>query len=192
MLTPDYASPEQVRGDAITVTSDVYSLAAVLYELLTGAKPHRIGECTPQAIERAICEEEVVRPSQAAPKNLERRLRGDLDTILLRALQKEPDRRYPTVEQFSEDLRRHLANQPVKARPDTVRYRVGKFVRRRRGAVLAIAAIIVSLAAGVVVSMREARTANQNLLQVRRLANTFVFDVHDAVRDLPGRFAPAS
>ena len=90
MLTPDYASPEQIRGDGITVASDVYSLAAVLYELLTGAKPHRIGECTPQAIERAICDEEIVRPSKAADEELERRLRGDLDTILLRALQKEP------------------------------------------------------------------------------------------------------
>ena len=186
MLTPDYASPEQIIGDPITVASDVYSLAAVLYELLSGAKPHRIEKCTPQAIERVICEQDVVRPSLAAGGAVARRLRGDLDNILLRALQKDPQRRYSSVEQFSEDLRRHLSHQPVLARPDTLAYRLLKFTRRRRGAVVAGAAIILSLAGGIVVALREARTANQNLLQVRRLANTFVFDVHDAVRDLPG------
>jgi len=186
MLTPDYASPEQILGDPITVASDVYSLAAVLYELLTGTKPHRIEKCTPQAIERVICEQDVVRPSLAAGGAVARRLRGDLDNILLRALQKDPQRRYPSVEQFSEDLRRHLSHQPVMARPDTLTYRLRKFTRRRRGAVAAGAAIILSLTGGIVVALREARTANQNLLQVRRLANTFVFDVHDAVRDLPG------
>jgi hypothetical protein len=122
----------------------------------------------------------------AASGAVARRLRGDLDNILLRALQKDPKRRYPSAEQFSGDLRRHLSHQPVTARPDTWGYRLAKFTRRRRGAVAAAAAIILSLAGGIVVALREARTANQNLLQVRRLANTFVFDVHDAVRDLPG------
>ena len=187
LLTPDYASPEQIRGDPITVASDVYSLAAVLYELLTGAKPHRMEQYTPQAIERAICEQEVLRPSLAAKtKPLARRLSGDLDNILLRALQKDPARRYASAEQFSEDLRRHLAHQPVLARPDTMLYRLVKFAQRRRGAVMAGAAVLLSLAAGVIVSTREARVARENLRQVRRLANAFVFDVHDAVRDLPG------
>lgn len=187
LLTPDYASPEQIRGDPITVASDIYSLAAVLYELLTGAKPHRIEQYTPQAIERAICEQEVRRPSlAAATRLLARRLSGDLDNVLLRALQKDPPRRYASAEQFSEDLRRHLSHEPVQARPDTVVYRLVKFARRRRGAVAAGAAVLLSLTGGVVVSVREARTANENLRQVRRLANAFVFDVHDAVRDLPG------
>src|ERR1051326_1416409 len=186
MLTPDYASPEQVRGEPITIASDIYSLAAVLYELLTGVRPHRLEKRTPQAMERAICEEDVIRPSLAANKELARRLNGDLDNILLLAMQKDPQRRYATVEQFAEDIRRHLAYEPVRARPDTLRYRVVKFARRRRGAVTAATLIVACLLAGIVVSWREASIARTNLLDARRLANDFVFDVHDAVRDLPG------
>jgi eukaryotic-like serine/threonine-protein kinase len=187
MLTPDYASPEQISGDAITITSDIYSLAAVLYELLTGAKPHRIENATPRAIERAICEQDVIRPSVVVEsKSLARQIKGDLDTILLRALEKDPNRRYACVGQFSDDIRRYLAHQPVKARPNTLRYRILKFVRRRYKAVAAIGLVAASLAAGVFVSAREAHTARENLAQVRRLANTFVFDAHDAIRDLPG------
>ena len=107
-MTPDYASPEQVRGDPITIASDIYSLAAVLYELLTGFKPHRIDKFTPQAVERAICEHDVIRPSLVPDKALARKLAGDLDNILLYALQKDPMRRYASVEQFSEDMRRYL------------------------------------------------------------------------------------
>ena len=187
ILTPAYASPEQVRGDPVTVASDIYSLAAALYELLTGARAHRIDKRTPQAIEYAVCEQDVIRPSLAVEnKALARRLSGDLDNILLRALDKDPRRRYASVDQFAEDIRRHLTFQPVKARPDTVRYRLVKFARRRRGTVAAVAAVIVTLASGVVMSMREARIARGNLAQVRHLADAFVFNVHDAVRDLPG------
>ena len=186
MLTPDYASPEQVRGEPITIASDIYSLAAVLYELLTGIRPHRLEKRTPQAMERAICEEDVIRPSLAANKETARRLEGDLDNILLLAMQKEPQRRYGTVEHFADDIRRHLSHQPVRARPDTLRYRVVKFARRRRGAVTAATLIVACLLAGIVVSWREASIARANLLEARRLANVFVFDVHDAVRDLPG------
>src|SRR5262249_52622542 len=124
MLTPDYASPEQIRGDPVTIASDIYSLAVVLHELLTGVKPHRFERYTPQAIGQAICEQDVVRPSLAANKSVTRRLRGDLDNILMHALQKEPQRRYESVDQLSDDLRRHLSHQPVRARPDTVGYRL--------------------------------------------------------------------
>ena len=186
MLTPDYASPEQIQGEQITVTSDVYSLAAVLYELLTGVRPHRIEKYTLIEIERAICEQEVLRPSVVAPKALARRLRGDLDNIVMRALQKDPLRRYASVAELSEDLQRYLSCRPVKARPDTIAYRARKFLRRQRAPLIAVAAIVLSLSAGMIIALREARTANENLMQVRRLANTFVFDVHDAVRDLPG------
>ena len=187
ILTPAYASPEQVRGDPVTVASDIYSLAASLYELLTGVRPHRIEKQTPQAIEHAICDVPVVRPSAAVTnKALARRLSGDLDNILLHALDKDPRRRYASVEHFAEDLRRHLTNQPVTARPDTILYRMRKFASRRRGTVAAAAAVLATLTAGIVVSLREARIARQNLVQVRRLANAFVFNVHDAVRDLPG------
>ncbi len=187
VLTPDYASPEQIRGDAITVTSDVYSLAAVLYELLTGVKPHKIEEYTLRGMERAICETEIPVPSVACEsRSAARALEGDLDNILLRALSKDARRRYESVDHFAEDIRRHLAHLPVKARPDSVTYRLGKFVRRRQGLVAAAAAVLLTLSAGVVVSFRSARQANENLRLVRQLSNTFVFDVYDAVRDLPG------
>jgi eukaryotic-like serine/threonine-protein kinase len=186
-LTPDYASPEQIRGDGITVASDVYSAAAVLYELLTGTKPHRIENYTVQGIEQAICETEVVRPSAAAlDRATGRQMEGDLDVILLRALQKDPNRRYATVEEFADDIRRHLNHEPVRARPDSLAYRTRKFLRRRRGLVTAAAAIVLAVSAGVISTMRSARIANENLRLVRQLSNTFVFDVYDAVRELPG------
>jgi serine/threonine protein kinase len=186
MLTPEYASPEQVRGDPVTTASDIYSLAAVLYELLTGYKPHRIDKLTPQAVERAICEHDVIRPSMVPDKALARRLSGDLDNILMKALQKDPQRRYASVEQLSDDIRRYLSHQPVKARPDTLTYRLRKFVRRRRSSLAAGGLVAACLIAGLVVSLREASIAKANLLEARRLANVFVFGVHDAVRDLPG------
>jgi hypothetical protein len=157
-----------------------------LYELLTGIKPHRIEKFTLREIERAICEQDILRPSSVAPKALARKLKGDIDNILLCALQKDFQRRYASVEHFSDDLRRYLSCRPVKARPDTITYRARKFVRRQRAPLAAVAAIILSLAAGMLVALREARIANHNLMQVRHLANSFVFDVHDAVKDLPG------
>lgn len=185
-LTPDYASPEQIQGAPITVASDVYSAAAVLYELLTGARPHQIESYTIRGIERGICETEIVRPSLAADRALARQLRGDLDNILLHALQKDPNRRYPSIASFADDIRRYLDYRPVHARPDTLAYRAGKFVRRRRGLVAALAAIILAVTAGLVSTARSARIANENLRLVRQLSNTFVFDVYDSVRDLPG------
>src|SRR5262249_44125790 len=103
MMTPDYASPEQILGDPITIASDVYSPGAVLSPLLSGARPHRIEQCTPLALERAICLDETIAPSAAAYNHtVAKRLRGDLDNIILRAMQKEPPRRYPSVEQMAE------------------------------------------------------------------------------------------
>lgn len=186
-LTPDYASPEQIRGDPINVASDVYSAAAVLYELLTDARPHRIDSYTLHGIERGICEKDIVRPSLATTdKSVSRQLQGDLDNILMFALQKDPERRYPSMEQFAADIRRHLNHEPVTARPDTVTYRTRKFLRRRRGFVAAAAAVVLAISAGVFSSVRSARIANENLRLVRQLSNTFVVDIYDAVRDLPG------
>ena len=143
MATPDYASPEQIVGDPVTTASDVYSLGAVLYELLTGQRPHRIERATPLAVERAICLDPIVTPSEVVRKDptLSQCLAGDLDTIILTALQKEPERRYPSAERLEEDLRRYLEHRPVTARPDSAGYRAAKFLRRHRiPAVLALAA----------------------------------------------------
>jgi len=188
MMTPDYASPEQILGDPVTIATDTYSLGAVLYELLTGHLPHRIEKCTPLALERAICLDETVVPSAAAREDqtLSRRLKGDLDNIILHAMRKDPARRYASVEDFAQDIRRHLSYLPVAARPDTLLYRARKFLRRNRMAVAGAAFAAGFLVAGVIASSYQARIAGRRFEQVRRLANTFVFDVEAAVRNLPG------
>jgi serine/threonine-protein kinase len=170
LMTPDYASPEQVRGGAITTATDVYALGAVLYELLSGRRPHQFDTWSPLEIERAICDTEAPRPSEAArkqtdaPAKLARQLEGDLDNIVLMALRKEPARRYQSVEQFSEDIRRHLTGLPVVARKDTFKYRAGKFARRHKAGVALLALLAgftIALAALAVRLVRERDRANQ-------------------------------
>ena len=186
MLTPSYASPEQIRGEAATTSSDIYSLGAVLYELLTGIRPRRFENLTPLAIQRAL-ESPIVRPSAAAgDTRLARQLAGDVDNILLRALDVEPARRYESAAQLADDLRRHLDHEPVRARPHTFGYRAGTFVRRHRGSTAAVAAVVATLMVALAVSLYEARLADARVRQIRSLASQLVFDVHDAVRDLPG------
>lgn len=158
-MTPNYASPEQVRGEPITTASDVYQLGVVLYELLVGRRPYRVEGRTPSDVERVICEEQPTRPSTAASQPADagrgdgdgarRRaaLRGDLDAIVMKALRKEPDRRYDAVEQLAEDLRRVLDGRPVSAHPDSWTYRGRKFIDRHRWGV-AVTAVIVILLAG--------------------------------------------
>ena len=178
LLTPEYAAPEQVRGDTITTATDVYQLGVLLYELLCGRRPHRFASHTLQHIERDICERDPLRPGAAigrtpdgdtvdaaaiglaratTPGRLARALEGDLDTIIMHALAKEPGRRYASVDAFAADVRRHLEGLPVAARPDSLRYRAGKFVRRNRAAVFAAAAIAVLLASLVVTTAVQNR-----------------------------------
>jgi tetratricopeptide (TPR) repeat protein/tRNA A-37 threonylcarbamoyl transferase component Bud32 len=187
-MTPDYASPEQVRGEAVTTATDIYSLGVVLYELLTGRRPYRLKTGVPHEIAQAICDEEPQRPSTE-----QKRLHSDLDNIVLMAMRKEPQRRYATAEQFAEDIRRHLDGLPVRARADTFGYRAGKFVRRHKLGVAAAALITLTLLIGVVATLWQARVARaeraraeRRFAEVRQLANSFVFEVHDAVVNLPG------
>ena len=194
LLTPEYASPEQVDGRHATTVSDVYSLGVVLYELLTGRSPYRPRSRTPLDVVEAVRTTDPERPSAAGnTEKLRKRLRGDLDTILLTALRKEPGRRYQSVEQLAADLRRHLDGLPVRARPDTLGYRSGKFVRRNRVAVAAGTLVVLAMVVGTVATAYQARQARaaqaraeRRFADVRKLANALLFDYHDAIRDLKG------
>jgi tetratricopeptide (TPR) repeat protein/tRNA A-37 threonylcarbamoyl transferase component Bud32 len=185
-LTPDYASPEQVRSEPATTVTDVYSLGAVLYELLTGSSAHVFDRYTLPEFTRVICEVESGPPSAVAPPRLQRRLRGDLDNIVLTALRKDPARRYASAEQFAEDLDRHLEGRPVHARASSWRYRAGKFIARNRAGVAAAVVVLLALLGGIAGTMWQARRAERRFREVRSLANTFLFTFHDAIRDLPG------
>ncbi len=183
-MTPEYASPEQVCREAITTTSDVYSLGVVLYELLAGERPYRLAHRNAEEMARIICEQEPIKPSAAAESRKDERgrrksgkakrlssliphpssflassLRGDLDNIVLKALSKPAERRYASVEQFADDIRRHLAGKPVLARPDTLGYRTGKFIRRHRAGVAAAVMLVVILLAGVIATTWQAGIA---------------------------------
>jgi eukaryotic-like serine/threonine-protein kinase len=225
LMTPEYASPEQVRGETVTTATDVYSLGVLLYELLTGRRPYDLPSRSPDDIQRVICHSLPARPSTAVTATatvrmarpgtgsngsdgqavastrprlpdadrLRRRLAGDLDTIVLKALAKEPSRRYASVDQFSEDIRRHLTGLPVTARKDTIRYRTAKFIRRNRAAVAAASLVVIALVAGLIgtawqaqIASRERSRAEQRFDDVRELANASLFQLHDAIRDLPG------
>ncbi len=179
-MTPAYASPEQVSGERVTTLSDVYTLGILLYELLAGRRPYELNLGSPAEIARVVCEQMpgppsvAVRSSLAGPaaeavaarrgttvERLARGLEGDLDTIVLKALAKEPGRRYASAAQLAEDLRRHLSARPVLARPDTLRYRMGKFVRRHRTGVIAAALAFVFLVGGVSATIWQARRATR-------------------------------
>jgi serine/threonine-protein kinase len=172
-LTPEYASPEQVRGEPVTVASDVYSLGVMLYSLLCGRRPYRILGRDEREVERAVLEGSVNAPSVAStqqadaaadrstsPDKLGRRLRGDLDMIVLTALRKEPERRYQGVEALAADLRRHLEGLPVQAQPDRWSYRTAKFLRRHSVGVAVVGGLVLLLAAFAgLMAKQSARTA---------------------------------
>jgi non-specific serine/threonine protein kinase/serine/threonine-protein kinase len=196
VLTPGFASPEQVLGKPITTSSDVYSLGVVLYLLLTGRSPYRSTLETAESAIREICDTDPVPPSAAASTSAgqsRERLGSDLDAIILRALRKEPDRRYVSVDQFSEDIRRHLDGLPVLARGDRFSYRAGKFLRRHKLEMTAAGLLAATLVGATIFSLREARIAalereraERHFANVRGLANAFMFQVHDAIKELPG------
>jgi eukaryotic-like serine/threonine-protein kinase len=210
-LTPEYASPEQVRGELISTSSDVYSLGVILYRLVSGHSPYRVTTASPSDWARAISESEPVRPStivqQANPETLgrsaesdgvfpegtllklRRRLEGDLDNIVLKALRKEPERRYASVEQFAEDIRRHLVGLPVTARQDSWSYRTGKFIQRHTAMVAAAMVVLLTLAIGMAVTLREKQIAERRFNDVRKLANSLIFEIDNSIADVPGATA---
>jgi serine/threonine protein kinase/tetratricopeptide (TPR) repeat protein len=171
-LTPNYASPEQIAGQSLTTASDIYSLGIVLYELFTGVLPYKIRGESRGALEEAILHADPVKPSQmvnnevcAANRGmtaakLTKTMRGDLDTIVLKALKKSPEDRYLTAQAFSEDIARYLGNQPVLAQPDNAIYRAGKFLRRNKVVVGAVGGIVAALTTGLGVAMWQARVAH--------------------------------
>jgi non-specific serine/threonine protein kinase/serine/threonine-protein kinase len=200
MMTPEYASPEQVRGQTITTASDVYSLGVLLYELLAGRRPYEVQADSLEAIVHAVCETDPRPPSESVTRHAGTTrpglalapaagLRGDLDTIVLKALRKEPARRYRTAHELSEDLRRHLEGLPVSARADTTFYRASKFVRRHRTVVAAGVLVAASLVGGVVATTRQARRAQQRFDEARRLIRTLIFDIQPEMAAVPGTTA---
>jgi eukaryotic-like serine/threonine-protein kinase len=220
LMTPEYASPEQLSGDAVTTATDVHALGLVLYELLTGRRAWRPAGPMPHEIARAILESEPDRPSAAvwrteaitrqgeafrltpdrigslrgdSPGKLARRLTGDLDNIVMKAIRKSPAGRYASVDQLSDDIGRHLEGLPVTARRDTVGYRCAKFVRRHAWAVAAAALVLLTLSTGLVATLVEAQIARaqrqraeQRFNDVRELASANLFELHDAIQQLSG------
>jgi tetratricopeptide (TPR) repeat protein/tRNA A-37 threonylcarbamoyl transferase component Bud32 len=183
IMTLDYASPEQVRGESVTTATDVYSLGAILYRLLTGGLPHAPAT-TAYEVQRAIVEQDPTRPSAIKPE-----LGADIDAIVRMAMRKEPERRYPSVELLSEDVRRYLASEPVLARRGSWRYRAGKFIHRHRVAAALASVSMAALAVTTGIAVRQARRAERRFGQVQRLAGSFLFDFESSIHSLPGSTA---
>lgn len=206
--TLEYMSPEQALSSGMDVDTrtDVYSLGIILYELLAGAVPRdlrriafdeflrRLRQDDPQKPSTAISTHdpatsmELARNRRTVPRTLAKEIRGDLDNIVLKAMHREPARRYRSVEQMSEDILRHLENRPVIARPDTVGYRLSRFAVRNRWGITAAMAVLLSLAAGTAVSVHQAIVARQRFDQVRKLAGRFIA-LNKEVARLPGSTA---
>ena len=190
LLTPAYCSPEQVLGEKITTRVDVYLLGLILFELLTGSQAHQLTGSSPAELQQIVSEEHTPVPSaraaQAGNTALARSLRGDLDRIVLKAIQKDPARRYQSVDEFNDDLGRYLDGRPVLARPARWTYRAGKFLRRNWIPVGVAAAAILAVIGGALAFAREARIAEDRFDLARRLSNVLLFDIHDRVQAMPG------
>ena len=195
LATPAYASPEQIRGEPVSIAADVYALGVLLYELLAGRRPYVVSGRSREELVQAVCEQTPERPSAAVsrpgaepdaariaadrgtrPDALRRALAGDLDTIVLAALRKEPALRYASVQHLRDDLRRHRDGFPVLARPASRRYRTAKFLRRNRGKVAAGALVALALAAGLAGTTWQARAASRHAERAERV-RTFLTEI---------------
>jgi non-specific serine/threonine protein kinase/serine/threonine-protein kinase len=181
-LTPEYASPEQLRSEPVTTATDVYSLGVILYELVAGRRPYHVKTAAPHELAQAICGQDAPPPTG-----------DDLDNVILKALEKQPERRYATPADLADDLDRYLNGYPVEARKPTLAYRAGRFVRRNKWGVAAAAALLLSLLAGLGGTLWQWRQANlerrqaeRRFQELRKLANSVLFEFHDAIADLPG------
>ncbi len=193
-MTPAYASPEQIRGESYTVTGDVYSLGVILFELLAGRRPYH-ATTTYLDLARAICDQVAPPLAEAVDRlapnasALRRRLHGDLETIVAKALEKDPRRRYPTVDEFAVDLRRYLEGRPVAARKPTWRYRAARLAARHRVAVPAAALALLLIVGFAGFGWWEARRSERRFNEVRGLAHAVMFELYDAIAPLPGSTA---
>ena len=177
-LTIEYASPEQILGEVISTASDIYSLGVMLFELLTGVRPHRPKDATRRALEDAILHAEPARLSDCvADRSLRRQLRGDLDTIVLRALKGKPEERYATVNAFADDIVKYLAGRPVQARPDSVWYRFGKFVGRNRlaSAIAGVLLLVMLFITVATISLARSALVDQRRLEIVKSLFSTVF-----------------
>ena len=196
-MTPEYSSPEQIRREPITTATDIYSLGVVLYRLVTGRSPYSSSSRDPYELAREVCDSQPARPSAALGRQVEppgrEKVRGDLDSIVLMALRKEPSQRYASAQAFAADVRCYLDKRPVAARPRSWRYTASRFIARNRAVSVASALLIVVLIAGILATQRQARIAaaerdraQRHFDSVRQLANSFMFELHDEIAKLPG------
>jgi non-specific serine/threonine protein kinase/serine/threonine-protein kinase len=192
-LTPAYASPEQVLGRPVTTATDVYALGVVLYELLADKHPYSTRGDGIEKVMKAVCDVDPPAPSSVSPL---RGVEDDLDTIVSKAMRKEPEHRYLSAQELSEDVRRYVEGLPVLARGDTLAYRASRFARRHWVAAATLLLLAASLVLGLVATLWQWRRAEANrvraeerLADVRALANSFLFEFHDAIVNLPGSTA---
>ena len=206
VMTLRYAAPEQVADGDISTATDVYALGVILHELLTGLSPYRAVREQKIFTDSALLNAEPALPSAlrlssdaaserkaSSPAHLAKQISGDLDAILLKAMRRNPLERYTSIDQFEDDIRRHLDSRPVKARAGTWRYLAGRFVVRNKLPIATVAGVLVTMAVGLAMveqqrrmAVAEKARAEKHFASVRKLANSFMFDVHEEIKSLPG------
>ena len=194
-LTPDYASPEQILGEPLTIATDVYSLGVVLYELCAGVRPYKLNRGSRRAMEDAIVQVDPPRPSEVGEVHWRKQLRGDIDTIVLCSLKKDPRERYPTANALVDDVIRYLERRPVLARPDSALYRARKFVQRNRVAVIGAGVVALTMVAATAVSLRYAHVTSEHARRIaveRERADSIKLFLVDMLKSADPNLAPSA